>query len=89
MSIFRLYPGLEMSFEYNSVRKNLSLRACFCWDSKFSLLEMNQKFKYGGTIGYGDPYLDSVFRYSTLFRIHAILDNAAGAVRLQTAKGPG
>ena len=89
MSIFRLYPGLKMSFEHNSVRKNLFLRACFCWDSRISLREMDQKFKFGGTIGYGDSYLDSVFRYSNVFRLHAILHDAAGAVRLQTGKGPG
>ena len=28
MSIFRLYPGFKLSFEHNSVRKNLFLSAC-------------------------------------------------------------
>ena len=27
MSIFRLYPGFKMSFEHNSLRKNLFLSA--------------------------------------------------------------
>ena len=89
MSISQLYPGLKMSFENNSVRKNLFLSACFCWDSRLSLREMGQKFKFGGTINYGDSYLDSVFRYSKVFRLHAILHDAAGAVRLQIGKGPG
>ena len=84
MSIFRLYPGLKKSFEHNIVRKNLVLSACFCWDSRLSLREMDQKIKFGGTIGYGDSYLDSVFRYSKVFRLYAILHDAAGAVRLQT-----
>ena len=88
MSIFRMYPRLKKSFEHNSVRKNLFLNACFCWDSRLSLREMDQNFKFGGTIGYGDSYLDSVFRYSKVFRLHAILHDAAGAVRLQTGKGP-
>ena len=57
MSIFRLYPGFKMSFENNSIRKNLFLSARFCWDSRPSLREMDQKFKFGGTIGYGDSYL--------------------------------
>ena len=52
LSIFRLYPGLKLSFEHNSVRKSLFLSACFCWDSRFSLREMDQKYKFGGTIGY-------------------------------------
>ena len=50
---------------------------------------MDQKFIFGGTIGYGDSYLDSVFGYSKVFRLHAILHDAAGAVRLQTGEGPG
>ena len=89
MSIFRLYPGLKMSFENNSVPKNLFLSACFCWDSRLSLREMDQKFRFGGTIGYGDSYLDSVSRYSKVFRLHAILHDAAGAVRAHIGKGPG
>ena len=89
ISVFRLYPGLKMSVEHNSVRKNLFLSACFCWDSRLSLHEMDQKFKFGGFIGYGNSYLDSVFRYSKVFRLHAILHDAAGAVRSHSGKGPG
>ena len=89
LSVFRLYPGLKMSFEPKSVRKNLFLSACFCWDSRLSLGEMNQKIKFGGLIGYGNSYLDSVFRYSKVFRLHAISHDAAGPVRLQTGKGSG
>ena len=66
-----------MSFEHNSVRKNLILSACSCWDSRLSLRQMDQKFKFGGLIGYGNSYLDSVFRYSKVFRLHAILHHAA------------
>ena len=78
-----------MIFDNNSVRKNLFLSACFCWDSRFSLHEMDQKFKFGGLIGYGNSYLDSVLRYSKLFRLHAILHDAAGAVRSHSGKGTG
>ena len=78
-----------MSFEHNSVRKNLFLSACFCWDSGLSLREMGQIFKFGGLIGYGNSCLDSVFRYSKVFRLHARLHDAAGAVRSHSGKGPG
>ena len=54
-----------------------------------SLREMNQKLKFGGHIGYGNSYLDSLFRYSKVFRLHAILHDAAGAVRSHRGKGPG
>ena len=88
MSVFRLYPGFKMSFEHNNVRKNLFRSACFCWDSRLSLREMDQKFKVGGTIGYGNSYLELLFRHFKKFRLHAILHDAAGAVRAHTGKGP-
>ena len=86
MSISRLYPGLKWSFEINSVRKNFFLSACFCWDSRLSLREMDQKFKFGGTIGYGNSYLELFFRQFKKFRLHAILQDAAGAVRAHSGK---
>ena len=71
-----------MSFEHNSIRKNSILSACFCWEARLSLWrEMDQKNKFDGLIGYGNSYLDSVIRYSKVFRLHAILHDAAGAVR--------
>ena len=33
--------------------------------------------------------MDTVFRYSKVFRLHAIIHDAAGAVQLQTCEGPG
>ena len=57
--------------------------------SGISLREMDQKFKFGGLIGYGNSYLDSVFRYSKVLRLHAILHDAAGAVRAHSNKRPG
>ena len=78
-----------MSFELNSVRKNLLLSACFCWDSKLSLREKDQKIKFGGTIGCGESYLEFLFRHFKVFRLHAILHDAAGTVRAHSVKGPG
>ena len=89
VSVFRLYPGLKMTFEHNSVRKNLFLSASSCSVSSLSLCEMDQKVKFGGLIGYENSYLDSVFLYSKVFRLHAILHDAAGAVRSHSNKGPG
>ena len=89
MSIFRLYPGLKLSFEHNSVRKNLFPSACFCWASRLSLREMDQKFKFGGTVGYGNSYLELLIRHFKVFRLHAILHDADGAVRAHSSKGRG
>ena len=89
VSIFRLYPELKMSFEHSSVRKNFFLRASFCLDSRLFLREMDQKFKFGGTIGYGDSCLEFLFRHFKVFRLHAILHDAARSVRSYSDKGPG
>ena len=89
MSNFRLYSGIKMSFGHNCLSKNLFLSACFCWDSRLSLREMDQKFKFGGTIGYGNSYLEFLFRHFRVFRLHTILHDAAGAVRAHHGKGPG
>ena len=78
-----------MSFKHNSVRKNIFLSACFCWDSGLFSCEMNQKFKFDGRVGYANSCLDSVFRYSKVLRLHAILHDAAGAARSHSGKGPG
>ena len=50
---------------------------------------MDQKLEIGGTIGYGDSYLEFLFRLFKVFRLHAILLEAAGAVRAHSGKGPG
>ena len=89
MRLFRLYPRLKMSFEHNSARKNLFLSSCFCWDSRHSLREMKQNFKFGGTIGYGDLYLEFLFGHFKVFRLHAKLNDAAEAVRANSGKRPG
>ena len=89
MSTFRLYPGLKLSFEHNIARRNLFLSACYCWDSRLSLREMDQNIKFGGTIGYGNTYLELLFRHFKIFTQHAILHDTAGAVRAHSGKGPG
>ena len=55
----------------------------------FLYVRFDQKFKFGGTIGYGDSYLGLLFRHFKVFRVHAILRDAAGAVRAHSGKGSG
>ena len=80
-----IVPGIEIVIW----TQNLFLSACFCWDSRLSLREMDQKFKFGGTIGYGNSYLQLLFRHFKIFRLHARLYDAARAVRAHSGKGPG
>lgn len=89
VNVFRFYSGLKLRFTKNTVRKNLFLSVCHCLDENISLHEMDQKFPFGGLIGYGDSYLDKFLKMSKVFRLHAILHDAAGAVCLQSGKGPG
>ena len=87
-SIFRYYFGLNLPLRHNSVRK-FFLSACYIRSDKVSLREMNEKFPFGGFIGYGNSYLDSILCYSKVFRLPAILQDVTGAVRSHTFKGPG
>ena len=50
---------------------------------------MDQKFIFGGTIGYVGLYLEFLFRHFKVFRLHATLDDAAEAVRAHSGKGHG
>ena len=61
----------------------------FCWVSRLYLRKTDQKFKFGGTIGNGDAYLEFSFRHFKVFKLHAILHDAAGAVRAHSGKVPG
>ena len=83
-------PGIKIViWEHNFSGKNIFFGECFCWVSKLSLLEMDQESRFGGTIGYGDSYLESLSRHFNVFRLHAILHDAAGAVRAHSGKVPG
>ena len=91
VAIIQSYSGLKLysPFEKNTLRKNLFLSVCPCLDPKISLRELNDLYPHGGLIGYGDSYLDSRLRFSILFRLHAILHDAAGAVYTEKRKRPG
>ena len=45
--------------------------------SRLSLPEMDQNFQFGGNIGYGDSYSKFIIRHFKVFRLHAILHDAA------------
>ena len=48
---------------------------------------MDQNLKFGGTIDYGDPYLE--FFKSKVIKINAILHDAAGVELSPSGEGPG
>ena len=49
---------------------------------------MDQMLKFGGTISYGDSYLEFLFCQFKVFRVHALLHDAAGAVGAHNGTGP-
>ena len=78
-----------MYFEQNSSLQKLLLSACFCWDCRIFLREMEHKYKFDGTIGYVDSYLEFLFRLLKVFRLHAIVHDAVGAVTPRIGEGLG
>ena len=86
---FSTSPQNEIQIYSQLYSQIFFLSACYYWDGTISLREVDQKILHVGRIGYGASYLASVFRYSKMLRLLAILHDAAGAVRLQTGKGPG
>ena len=56
---------------------------------EFFLSGMDKNIKFGGTIVWGDSYLEFLFRHFKVIRLHAILHDAAGAVRAHSGIGPG
>ena len=51
-------------------------------------LELDHIFNFGGAIGFGDSYKEFQFCRLKVFRQHAKLHDAAGAVRAHDAKHP-
>ena len=89
ISVFRLYPGSKCHSSTIEFAKNLFPSACFCWDSRFSLGEADQNYKFDGTIGYGDSCLKFLLRHFKVLRLHALMQDAAGAVRAYSDESPG
>ena len=48
---------------------------------------MDKKFKFGGTIGYADSYLEFLFCRFKVSRLHAKPYDATGAVRAHSGEG--
>ena len=55
--------------------------------ARFSLIEMGQNFNFDRFIGYGESFLEITFCHSKVFRLHAILDDAAAALLSHSGKG--
>ena len=79
MSIFRLYPRLKMSFEHNSDRKTFFQVNVSVGLLDFHYVRQMKKITFGGTISYGDSYLELSVRHFKVFRLQALLHVFVGA----------
>ena len=89
IELLRNFDLIKHDFSSNTKRKNYFLCTCFVLDPNINLKEIDQKFPFGGLIGYGNSCRDYFFANSKIFRLHAILHDAAGSVNSTTYKGPG
>ena len=87
--VLRNFDLIKHDFSSNTKRKNYFLCTCIVLDPNINLKEMDQKFPFGGLIGYGNSCMDYFFANSKTLRLHAILHDAAGSVNSTTYKGPG
>ena len=76
--ILRVFEIIRQDFSSKTKRKNLLLCTCIVLDPDINLKEMDQKFPFGGLIGYGNSCMDYFFANSKIFRLHAILHDSAG-----------
>ena len=87
--ILRIFEIIKQDFSSNTKRKNLFLCTCIVLDPNINLNEIDQKFPFGGLIGYGNSRVDYFFAKSKIFRAHAILHVSAGSVKSTTKKDLG
>ena len=85
---FLFYPGLFLAFKQISARKSC-FKCMFLLGSRRPLREMDPKYKFGGTIGYGDSCVAFFFCHFKVFRLHAVLQEFGGAVREHSGNGLG
>ncbi len=76
-------------FPKEAIRKRYFLAACLIFDENIDLELVNKKCPFGGLIGVDNSWLEVVFNQSKFFRLHAVLHDAAGFVKLYNGKGPG
>ena len=87
-SFFRLFPGLKLSSEQNSVRKNLFWVQVFL-DSGLFYSSLDKSLTSVESLVMLIRTWSSFFVMPKFFKKHAILHDAAGAVRAHSGKGPG
>ena len=84
---FPVFTRERKRFKFSG-RENLFLSAFRCWDDRLYSSELHQKFIFGRVTGCVHSCMESLFYHSKRIRLHALLHDAAGAVRWHSYKGP-
>ena len=77
------------SFANNTERKNYFLAVCYSHDPSVDLELVNERAPFGGIIRIGNLKLENIFGNFKIFKLHAVLNDAAGFMRTNYSKGPG
>ena len=65
--VLRVFEIIRQDFSSSTKRKNLFLSTCIVLDPDINLNEMDQKFSFGGLIGYGNSCMDYFFANLKIF----------------------
>ena len=76
-------------FADNTERKNYLLAVFYSHDPCVDLEVVNERAPFGGIIGIGNSKLENIFGNFKIFKLHAVLLDAAGFMRTNYSKGPG
>ena len=86
---FKLEIENHPEFRQKSKRQLYFLAACAIFDSNLDLCVALKLRPHGGLIGIDDSSLDYCLKFSKVFRLHAVLHDAAGFVKEHSNQGPG
>ena len=60
------------------MRKNYFLAACYLIFASVDIGEIDSRSPFGGLIGVGDSFLDSLLRWYKIISLHAVFHDTAG-----------
>ena len=85
---FPILPVIKFVIWTHWCSQKVFSRCMFLLRCYISLRDMDQNFEVGGTIGYGDSFSEFLIRHLIVFRLHAILNDAAQAVKAYSGRRP-
>ena len=83
------YVAVGEKFPHNAAEKNAFLAVCQMKHKVISVDFANTNCPFGGQIGPGHSILHQFFKWSKVFRMHAIFHDAYGYLQTSFHVGPG